>query len=160
MAMKTIIQTIGPLIGEAVNGTVFGQPNGSVAVPPYNALVLKSANPDYAYIKDNSGGAISCESDGTISSNGEYLSYEVVCQLPLEEVRFKTEISDSSDFSTIKSSGLRKISGRMGCFITPAQSGGAFITAGTTYYVRCSLVTLDGSLIVMGATYEVEGVVV
>lgn len=31
--MKTIIQTIGPLYGEVVNGTVFGQPNGDIARP-------------------------------------------------------------------------------------------------------------------------------
>ena len=35
---KTIIQTIGPLYGEVVNGTVFGQPNGSVYVPPDNVI--------------------------------------------------------------------------------------------------------------------------
>ena len=34
--MKTIIQTIGPLYGEVVNGSVFGQPNGSEARPPQN----------------------------------------------------------------------------------------------------------------------------
>lgn len=34
--MKTIIQTIGPLYGEVVNGSVFGQPNGSVARPQPN----------------------------------------------------------------------------------------------------------------------------
>lgn len=39
--MKTIIQTIGPLYGEVVNGTVFGQPNGSIAVPsPKSELKL------------------------------------------------------------------------------------------------------------------------
>lgn len=37
--MRTIIQTIGPLYGEVVNGSVFGQPNGSVARPPQNAAV-------------------------------------------------------------------------------------------------------------------------
>jgi hypothetical protein len=31
--VRTIIQTIGPLYGEIVNGTVFGQPNGSEARP-------------------------------------------------------------------------------------------------------------------------------
>lgn len=37
---KTIIQTIGPLYGEAVNGTVFGRPNGSVFVPASNTLSI------------------------------------------------------------------------------------------------------------------------
>jgi hypothetical protein len=34
--VKTIIQTIGPLYGEVVNGSVFGQPNGSIARPSQN----------------------------------------------------------------------------------------------------------------------------
>ena len=35
---KTIIQTIGPLYGESVNGTVFGRPNGSIFVPSTNVV--------------------------------------------------------------------------------------------------------------------------
>lgn len=35
--MKTIIQTIGPLYGDVVNGSVFGQPNGSIARPVPNS---------------------------------------------------------------------------------------------------------------------------
>lgn len=38
---KTIIQTIGPLYGEVVNGTVFGRPNGSIYVPPTNTIAVK-----------------------------------------------------------------------------------------------------------------------
>ena len=37
---KTIIQTIGPLYGESVNGTVFGRPNGSVFVPASNTISI------------------------------------------------------------------------------------------------------------------------
>lgn len=37
---KTIIQTIGPLYGEVVNGTVFGRPNGSVYVPVVNTISI------------------------------------------------------------------------------------------------------------------------
>ena len=38
---KTIIQTIGPLYGEVVNGTVFGRPNGSIYVPSTNTIEIK-----------------------------------------------------------------------------------------------------------------------
>ena len=40
---KTIIQTIGPLYGEVVNGTVFGRPNGSVYVPVSNKISLSAS---------------------------------------------------------------------------------------------------------------------
>lgn len=35
--MKTIIQDFPTIYGEIVNGSVFGQPNGSIARPPQNA---------------------------------------------------------------------------------------------------------------------------
>ena len=35
---RTIIQPIGPLYGEAVNGTVFGRPNGSIYIPASNTI--------------------------------------------------------------------------------------------------------------------------
>lgn len=34
--MKTIIQKLPTIYGEALNGSVFGQPNGSIARPPQN----------------------------------------------------------------------------------------------------------------------------
>ena len=40
---KTIIQTIGPLYGESVNGTVFGRPNGSVYVPSTNTVTVRGS---------------------------------------------------------------------------------------------------------------------
>lgn len=50
---KTIIQPIGPLYGEVVNGTVFGQPNGSVYVPPDNVVYFTAPS---AYIKNSVSG--------------------------------------------------------------------------------------------------------
>lgn len=41
--MKTIIQKLPTIYGEALNGSIYGQPNGSVARPPQNipaAVVL------------------------------------------------------------------------------------------------------------------------
>ena len=47
---KTIIQTIGPLYGEVVNGTVFGRPNGSVYIPAVNTITA-SVPAGFGYIR-------------------------------------------------------------------------------------------------------------
>jgi hypothetical protein len=68
--VKTIIQTIGPLYGEVVNGTVFGQPNGSIAVPsnPVPTLDVKviAANQYVKGIARDGGGYdwVTCNADG------------------------------------------------------------------------------------------------
>ena len=53
---RTIIQPIGPLYGESVNGTVFGRPNGSVYVPGSNRITLTIA--DASVVKVVSGNSI------------------------------------------------------------------------------------------------------
>lgn len=70
--MKTIIQTIGPLYGEIVNGTVFGQPNGSIAVPnnpiPTLNVQVIAAN-QFVKGEAREGGGYdwkSCNSDGVV----------------------------------------------------------------------------------------------
>lgn len=162
--MKTVIQKIGPLYGDVINGSVFGQPNGSEAIPPVNILRPLNINSDYAYIKKNgTNGVISCKSDGTISSGGEYISFQVASQLPLTDVLFITEIADSSDFSNILVTGTASLptSLKGAIIIAPATGQTAFITAGTTYHVRFKMCMRDGlSVMYTSATYEVEGVVV
>lgn len=154
--MKTVIQKIGPLYGEAINGSVFGQPNGSVAVPPYNALVLMSANNDNAFIKKNgTGGYVTCDTNGSV---GTFLRYQIVTQLPLDALWFVHEVSATSDFASILSSSKSTVS-EASKNVGNSNSGSLSITAGTTYYLRAKLTTRDGSVIVTGATYEVEGVV-
>lgn len=155
--MKTVIQKIGPLYGEAVNGSVFGQPNGSVAVPPYNALVLLSANNNNAYIKKNgTGGYTTCDSNGAI---GSFLSYQIIAQLPNDQLYFIHEVSATSDFASVLSASKSSVS-ESAKLIGSSSSGTLSIVAGTTYYLRARLTTRDGSTIVTGATYDVEGVVV
>lgn len=73
--MKTIIQTIGPLQGEVVNGSVFGQPNGSVAVQPSgptspNTLTITN-KPGYIVGVPTSTGSYTitfCDSAGAVVS--------------------------------------------------------------------------------------------
>ena len=69
---KTIIQTIGPLYGEVVNGTVFGRPNGSIYVPSVNTISANSKTPvEYVRIMTYGGNSVlqACSSSGTTSAN-------------------------------------------------------------------------------------------
>ena len=44
--MKTIIQSFPTIYGEAINGSVLGQPNGSIARPPQNVPVTLELSGD------------------------------------------------------------------------------------------------------------------
>lgn len=59
--MKTIIQTIGPLYGEVVNGSVFGQPNGSEARPAPNtsaSVTISGVSGKLTFVENIPGGAL------------------------------------------------------------------------------------------------------
>lgn len=49
--MKTIIQKLPTIYGEAINGSVLGQPNGSIARPPQNVplSVTLSGSPELIF---------------------------------------------------------------------------------------------------------------
>lgn len=57
--MRTIIQHIGPLYGESNTGSVFGQPNGSIAITP-----MTDDSIDVWTIKYSKAAGIDCESIG------------------------------------------------------------------------------------------------
>jgi hypothetical protein len=90
--VRTIIQTIGPLYGEIVNGTVFGQPNGDIARPSPNvptALVVETVT-GTEYVKGVARAApatgydwYSCTSDGTTAPafSARYTSALEGCRL-------------------------------------------------------------------------------
>ena len=80
--MRTIIQTIGPLYGEIVNGSVFGQPNGSEAIPAGPYIELYDTNPTYAYIKNytNSGTTVIAFTDNAGQTVDVYSKYLPVTQ--------------------------------------------------------------------------------
>ena len=69
---KTIIQSIGPLYGEPVNGTVFGRPNGSVFVPITNTVTLALADAS-RYLKNQGAGIFR-----TCTSSGSGRNYNIV----------------------------------------------------------------------------------
>ena len=59
--MKTIIQTIGPIYGEVVNGSVFGQPNGSEARPAPNtaaSVTVSGTSAKLTFTGNLPGGAL------------------------------------------------------------------------------------------------------
>lgn len=87
---KTIIQTIGPLYGEVVNGTVFGRPNGSIYVPPTNKVVI-TANPAYVYCTIYNNTIIIC------NSAGQGRSYSAVAESQDIMAYIETALYDSDD---------------------------------------------------------------
>lgn len=69
---RTIIQPIGPLYGEAVNGTVYGRPNGSIYVPSVNTIDISLQGIDHIRTGTGSGGVTvvyPCNSAGVIQYN-------------------------------------------------------------------------------------------
>lgn len=52
--MRTIIQTLPTIYGEAINGSVYGQPNGSIARPPQNVPLSVNLSGTVELIFDHS----------------------------------------------------------------------------------------------------------
>lgn len=129
---KTIIQTIGPLYGEPVNGTVFGRPNGSVYVPPVNTITLKI--PESArYIKAQGSQFRVCSSGGSgrnynvvavaqdLSSNGQVQLFA--------DAECKTKLGHTNRGAGNFNYGSSDI----------ANTTSSEIVADTKYYIRAQL---------------------
>lgn len=56
--MKTIIQSFPTIYGEAINGSVYGQPNGSIARPPQNTAGTITVTATSATVTFKSGSAL------------------------------------------------------------------------------------------------------
>lgn len=56
--MKTIIQDFPTIYGEALNGSVYGQPNGSIARPPQNVAGTITLTATSATVTFESGSAL------------------------------------------------------------------------------------------------------
>jgi hypothetical protein len=152
---KTIIQTIGPLYGEVVNGTVFGRPNGSIYVPNQNTITISIAD-QFKYIRYVAGGYYSiCTSTGALIGG----KASIVAESQDLQNYIEIQISKSSDFATLESindtsAGLFNISvgyiGK-GVSLTP-------IVDGDTYYVRAVLMSVNGDPVATSEAIEVIGV--
>lgn len=152
---KTIIQTIGPLYGETVNGTVFGRPNGSVYVPASNTISLNIPASN-RYIKNNASpaGLVICNPAGVIN----WGAVGLVAQSQDIANAIVTEVSETADFSgTIYkrtfSAGIFNFNTAIVAFTSDLT-----IVAGTTYYVRARLVTGSNVAVATSDVIEVEGV--
>ena len=156
---KTIIQTIGPLYGEVVNGTVFGRPNGSVYVPSANriAVSLPDASRYIAVIGTNYTLSNSAGTPVVAPPNG----LAIVAESQDLQNYIVTQVSLSGDFATIEGSRART-AGQFNLNIAYIAQGAdlAPIEDETTYYVRAVLMSAGGDPVATSEVIEVTGVVV
>lgn len=159
--MKTILQKIGPLYGEAVNGTVFGQPNGSQSIPKINTIDL-TVNPNFAYVTEKtiSGNtrAVVCDSNGA-TGNGAY----GVFALQTAAAVLAVAIYSDSACTTLVHRGTITTNAYGATWTAGAIPSGinsGTITQGTTYYVRFEAWADSGctALIVASDNVVLEGV--
>lgn len=160
---KTIIQTIGPLYGEVVNGTVFGRPNGSIYVPIANTISV--SEPGNKYIrKDTSADGKSyyyvlCNASGVIQWNN---LIKAVAESQDIQNYIELQVSDSSDFTTFYQRDIT--AGQFNIQQTYVAGPSAVelpdIVQGDTYYIRAVLMSAGGVPVATSSTIEVEGVVI
>lgn len=149
--MKTIIQKIGPLYGEAVNGTVFGQPNGSQAVLSLD-ITLSNVDSTAAYVTKPYA-IKTCKSDGTAA---KYCDVSFTSPIPV--MRRHALYSNSActvlvDDVTIGPAALAG-SGALESF---SIGNVGTITPGTTYYGRVELIA-DGEVVKASSVITFTGV--
>lgn len=151
---RTIIQPIGPLYGEAVNGTVFGRPNGSIYVPPTNTITVTLKE---SYVRNYTATVIAlCDSTGLYATSG---SIKIVAQSQDIAAYMRGEISTDEDFATIDgtltyTAGLFNYSGAFGLI-----NDNLTIVDGETYYYRVVLYSGTGVAVATSETITLTGVV-
>ena len=151
---KTIIQTIGPLYGDVVNGTVFGRPNGSVYVPPDNKISLSIGG---EYVVNGTGVTATylfpATSAGVIVPN----SVKCVAEAQDTSAYMARQISESSDFGTYEETIFpagqfnvvnNSIIGNSEITVVNAQS----------YYVRAVLYSASGVPVAYSDIFTLTGV--
>jgi len=154
---KTIIQTIGPLYGEVVNGTVFGRPNGSVFVPITNTIMVDLPS-EYVRIAESGGRKYLrfCTSTGTFLSGAK-----MVAEAQDIASYMAWEFADNADFTDavgrVNPAGIFNVSDSS---IYGTSDGAFTITDGTTYYVRGVLYASTGVPVAISDVITVTGVVI
>lgn len=183
--MRTIIQHIGPLYGEVNTGTVFGQPNGSIAVgqgkapaPSPDPTPITPANlwtisysiesgkigellMEYVYTPGANPYVICSTPKG--NDTGQILKIckvELNSDVPDTSAHMQVQIATDSEFTSM----VTVFNGMAGKFATlPSTdflSKPSFeIKTGTMYYVRLALYDSNGvNLNRYSNTLEMEGV--
>lgn len=154
MMGRTIIQPIGPLYGDVVNGTVFGRPNGSIYVPSTNTISLTI--PDTAgYIRKRGGFnniVDSCNSSGTL------VKIHVIAESQDVAANVQIQVSTANTFLDDDTVSVNRTAGVFNEeFTALAIDATDFtITSGTTYYVRAVLMN-NNTPVATSETKEVEG---
>lgn len=142
---KTIIQTIGPLYGDVINGTVFGRPNGSIYIPNTNSITL-TIPAGYEYIAiftfDYGKRFKICNSAGA----GTSLEAHAVAESQDIASYVQSYISDSADGSNILGTVRNFTAGQFNVGIANIGTPPADLVLenGKTYYYVVRLVTGSG----------------
>lgn len=154
---RTIIQPIGPLYGEAVNGTVFGRPNGSVYVPETNQISISTdslyirnwtghgTSPYQIYLCNNSGSSLGSLYSHIIAKSQDIAAYIVV------------EVANTADFDDDVAS-VTYPAGNFNIKNARVANADLFaVIAETTYYIRAILYAASHVAVAYSETVEVEG---
>lgn len=159
---KTIIQTIGPLYGEVVNGTVFGRPNGSIYVPTQNTISL-TVPANRMFVRNLSNPAIIaiCTSEGYVyfQTDDPTQKMNAVAQSQDNANYIQFELSQDSDFEQVIG-GVIESAGQFNVleYYVSFNTDPVFtIESGVTYYVRAQLVSGSGAPVATSDTFELEG---
>ena len=155
---KTIIQTIGPLYGEVVNGTVFGRPNGSIYVPPTNTIQIQVEDAN-KYVRIFGYGGTWVRSI-LCNSVGQGRGYNVIAESQDTQAHIETYLTDSDGeiigTPAVLTAGIFNIQSRNtinNCEETDV------LTANATYRLYAVLCSASG--VPVATTYvELTGVVI
>lgn len=154
---KTIIQTIGPLYGEVVNGTVFGRPNGSIFVPltntikatlPTEYIVRYEASGNRYFIRSCTDAGVPTGRNTLIAESQDTASY-MAWELSTDPESFDSAIVRNYTPGTFNMSDTSICSG-----------ADIELTQGTKYYIRGVLYASTGVPVATSEVFEVTGVVV
>lgn len=147
---KTIIQTIGPLYGEVVNGTVFGRPNGSVFVPPNNTIAIVTQG-DYV-------GAVAGNPPSVLTAQGLRRQTKVYAESQDISSYMQLQLSESADFETY--SVVNAVAGNFNWSPFTIAPNTVTIEGGATYYLRAQLISSTGVPVATSETKTLTGKVV
>lgn len=155
---KTIIQTIGPLYGDVVNGTVFGRPNGSVYVPSANTIAISLAESYRYFLKASDGKRyVLCNSSGTVDPSN---TLKMVAESQDIANYIAIDIASDSEFTDII--GGRSYTAGQFNLSTYVISQGTTVedlVADQTYYLRVILYAGSGQPVATSETIELVAVV-
>lgn len=156
---KTIIQTIGPLYGEAVNGTVFGRPNGSIYVPNTNSITLEILE-SFRYLKKFGNNF-----RFTNASDSQADTSKLVAISQDTSAYMRLEIATDEEMEHIVAQGGQTLTRNFGAgffnalFNYIGTKSAIEIEDGTTYYARGALMSATGVPVAVSTVIPVVGVV-